>query len=1081
MSHPTADDEAPGQAKTGHKNIIKPCALLCGSAIVGGAELGVETTGISSKLILITKFVHTDAWMGIQLQFPIGDPDDNEETGFGVCHFLDGAIDNGISMPSRQHRINIKFPRDGFMRVIRPIDDDATKARFPAFKKNLSLLKIILEDGAQVKVDGFGMPFANPGHPREGWLIRGDPVVDNFTLLDILQQRTFFVVAEGKSDYLNAAWSEDALPPPFSYPYGSDHSWDMDRFQKQLSQNKGPQFAQAWNFDDDNSHVAAMVHSQVQDVFWLEQARGMIHLEKFPVYFVPHQTTESPMFYAIMPLTNEFREKHDAAWRRLTKCESFNLEVRRRLEDEQSEKWEAIIMDHPATIDELKPHFIGAHDFVLLIRWAYGNFQADKKVEMITFDNQSDAPASCAANSDKGMEKFLMSLHRDLMRGTGFYQTLRQRAVDADEHQGLGAAKLPCLPVINLLGTNRAYINALVQEALPDDHSRFRKYFGERPLGLGVITAGPGFGKTTALAVATVGMMTSLGKIFGSAPSNVAVDNFAARVDSIASSVTDRFNHGKKADDTTRARHKLIIRINKPVDEMNAFLRLLQHPHVGDKAAHQKGWKVAPKWKLHLSLSFWLLVMLRSPAVREFRPDESETLQALRKSIDGAPSLARLRAVASGKIDYTEYQQGPMVSRVQLGRIFEALISGADFIASTPSLSEDGKYLSWKNDKAKGIAVDEAANMSRPDLFCVWGNTLRPCVLVGDDKQLAPFVQTLNELDEHGHHRNRLGRDAKLRMATGLFDLCHREVYNDVKFVYGPDCNIALPHHDVGRALEAYAIGKFPGLTPAKEGRLQEIFVHCEGSCTFADEITLSRKCPDQIKIALDFLSDFVTTAGVDPARFVMISPYQANVEIIRRMRKKIPAYSVLATMPAAATVDSFQGREGDSAIIVMGTSSRGSKTGPGFTTDERRLNVLLSCQRSGLLIFGEINVVSVLDAGEGEGKEKGKGKRKGKGTGNTVKFQAENAAGELCWVRGVMLQNVLRTRLLHDFHNHIYIEILGSAFSVMVQASYLIVCDIVVPEKVAVNRFEEVYWPDPNPMCTGGKGMKLAGICRGF
>ncbi|CAH0048521.1 unnamed protein product, partial [Clonostachys solani] len=41
---------------------------------------------------------------------------------------------------------------------------------------------------------------------------------------------------------------------------------------------------------------------------------------------------------------------------------------------------------------------------------------------------------------------------------------------------------------------------------------------------------GPGFGKTTGLAIATLVMRASQGKIYGSASSNVAVDNFAERL-----------------------------------------------------------------------------------------------------------------------------------------------------------------------------------------------------------------------------------------------------------------------------------------------------------------------------------------------------------------------------------------------------------------------------------------------------------------------------------------------------------------------------------------------------------------------
>lgn len=44
--------------------------------------------------------------------------------------------------------------------------------------------------------------------------------------------------------------------------------------------------------------------------------------------------------------------------------------------------------------------------------------------------------------------------------------------------------------------------------------------------------------------------------------------------------------------------------------------------------------------------------------------------------------------------------------------------------------------------------------------------------------------------------------------------------------------------------------------------------------------------------------------------------------------------------MPAAATVDSFQGREADIMVVILGITK---EVGPGFTVDKNRLNVMFS------------------------------------------------------------------------------------------------------------------------------------------
>jgi hypothetical protein len=118
-----------------------------------------------------------------------------------------------------------------------------------------------------------------------------------------------------------------------------------------------------------------------------------------------------------------------------------------------------------------------------------------------------------------------MSLHRDLVRGTGFYDALLGNVPSGPSLEALGNLGRS-LPVINLLGTDKDRIKALMQEALPQDRVRFQTYLSERPIGLGII--GAGVGSTTALAVGTIGMSCSLGKIYATGPTDIAVNDFAA-------------------------------------------------------------------------------------------------------------------------------------------------------------------------------------------------------------------------------------------------------------------------------------------------------------------------------------------------------------------------------------------------------------------------------------------------------------------------------------------------------------------------------------------------------------------------
>ncbi|KAF6844685.1 DNA helicase [Colletotrichum musicola] len=74
------------------------------------------------------------------------------------------------------------------------------------------------------------------------------------------------------------------------------------------------------------------------------------------------------------------------------------------------------------------------------------------------------------------------------------------------------------------------------------------------------------------------------------------------------------------------------------------------------------------------------------------------------------------------------------------------VVSHGDFLCVASSMSNSQcSYQRYKSSAIKGIVVDEAANMQRGDLFCLWGNTLLPCFLGRDPKQLPPTVMSETE------------------------------------------------------------------------------------------------------------------------------------------------------------------------------------------------------------------------------------------------------------------------------------------------------------------------------------------------
>lgn len=270
------------------------------------------------------------------------------------------------------HRVLAKLPRDGWTAKVEELPDHL-RSRFPDVKTSSCLVTFTLGENRRVTIAGFRMPFANPRHPCEGWLNRDELMVDDATfgraaLLDILQQRTLrLILQNGSSDTQKRL--DALLPPRFSYPYGTEHSWDLDRYKKQYDEIKGEEFSVAWNFEGDNDHLAVVAQTHIQDVMWLYVAAAEIRKTKVSVYFVPLAQRPN-VFYVVVPLTKEFRERYMAEWHRLTRTEVFRLALFKTWASEKPEgDWDAKIVARPEKIDELRAqHPVTDNEVVLVVR-----------------------------------------------------------------------------------------------------------------------------------------------------------------------------------------------------------------------------------------------------------------------------------------------------------------------------------------------------------------------------------------------------------------------------------------------------------------------------------------------------------------------------------------------------------------------------------------------------------------------------------------------------------------------------------------------------------------------------------------
>ncbi|PTB37353.1 hypothetical protein M441DRAFT_40099 [Trichoderma asperellum CBS 433.97] len=947
--------------------------MLIDGHILGGAGLGVDS--YISTTIQIHREVDATSVVRFSINIPFGSS--NEDDGFGVCHTVNRQ--NNSIPPTDSYRLVIKFPTSPKLDfTVKPADDSLRKL-LPATDKKLSSLVIHLT--GYLEVEGFGMPFANRGHPSEGVVSDDKCIKGSITLMGMIRRLKFhFIVASHESVLFHQL--DAGIPAPFRYPYGEEHHCSEERYDQMLPKTKGHQFKPSWSFDNDNEHLAALTQSQVQDVMWIHKTSQKIAETKFPAYFIKPLNCppeDYSLFHVILPLGQNFFLQHEDAWRVLTKSGYLKLRLFDNEEDKNPAKWDARIQEGFKTLDTLHDHPVDKFDLVLQVRRPKSTQPARRPYfEVKVFEDRIAAnvalrkgkenwtcvsldfedqlrdyipkvdavnelrpqaqptnPIACgipedvvdaAAKTDGRLPispdlKFKMDLHRDMLRGKGFWKTLVSGTVNAaeDADQALDKFREPDI--------TQGIVVALFKEVLLEDRHRLMKYLSELYLGLGLITAGPGFGKTAALAIAALAMLTTLKRVFATAPTNVAADNFAERLDRISQRVTARLNEGKSADDMTRVRSALVLRGCKPDEEVDAFFNTLKDPQLGDKAGPNNNWGIGPKWRLHLSPSVWLLMVLRSPAVRPLSANDPLAIHEMQAKMDSKLTYARFRDVATGAITWQEHEKEDMVEPRLVAEMLNTILRNADIVCTTPAISCQPPFKWWKEQNAQGIVVMISSS-----------------------------------------------------------------------FTDGPGSIIA--NHSIGQTLENYLKTRFPQLKSARAGALQEVFIHCPGTVCVIDEVTKSKRNQEQVNRALGFLGDLVKTIGIPASSIAVISHYKANVELFERCRKDPQHSAPLVDMPPAATVDSFQGREADIMVVILGTTK---EVGPGFTVDKNRLNVMFSRQRSGMLIFGDIGVLGRVNeqpkAAAARGRAQGRG---GKGRMTVTIGDTKN------FVKRGMLNNVL-------------------------------------------------------------------------
>ncbi len=242
------------------------------------------------------------------------------------------------------------------------------------------------------------------------------------------------------------------------------------------------------------------------------------------------------------------------------------------------------------------------------------------------------------------------------------------------------------------------------------------------------------------------------------------------------------------------------------------------------------------------------------------------------------------------------------------------------------------------------VLIDEVAQSTEPSTIIPVTRGCRQLVLVGDHKQLRPTVLSddaarrglslslFERLLGHGLAPHLL--DTQYRMHPSLAEFASKAFYRG-RLASGVGADARPRLAGFRWPSESTALALVPS-SAAEEG---------SGSS--------SKRNPGEADAVVAIVAAVLGAGELSPSQLGVVTPYAAQVSLIRNR------LFAVAGLPAAAarhievkSVDGFQGREKELIVFSAVRAGRGGSLG--FVSDARRLNVMLTRARRGLIVVGE-------------------------------------------------------------------------------------------------------------------------------
>lgn len=249
-------------------------------------------------------------------------------------------------------------------------------------------------------------------------------------------------------------------------------------------------------------------------------------------------------------------------------------------------------------------------------------------------------------------------------------------------------------------------------------------------------------------------------------------------------------------------------------------------------------------------------------------------------------------------------------------------------VGSTHRLLQDRTF--------RSVFIDEASQALEPACWIAIKKAYR-VIMAGDHLQLPPTIKSL--------------KAAKDGLANTLFEKAIKHIDESVmletQYRMHPDIMKFSGDYFYGGQLKTAEDVLF-----REKGSDIEHFVFIDtAGCGFTEKVkkeTLSTYNKEEADLLVKHLSN---NLSLDKSVGI-IAPYKAQIELLRDLVMKNPAFDAVRENIVVNTVDAFQGQERD--VIYIGLTRSNDQNEIGFLKEYRRMNVAMTRAKTQLVIIGD-------------------------------------------------------------------------------------------------------------------------------